>query len=368
MELTTRCTGCSTTEPDGAGVCRSCGTVALRPLRELPPAAPGTPLIRSRLGPDLWLKVEGANPTGTFKDRVMARLADEAVAQGSRGAVVASSGNAAVAAAAACLQRGLPLLVVVPATIDDVKLRPLRLRGTAVLRHGQDPSEAYALARFLAERYGLKELASTFHSSGAEYACRQIGHEIAAQLDTAPRAIAAAISVGPVLIGAGNGIVEVGGARPALLAGQAAGCAPIAAAFAAEADEVAPWTAPVTTRAGSIADRLSGYPHEATFALQAIRSSGGSVGAWGDEDLHRFRALLAATDGVDVELASAAAIGAALDWSGPGPVVAVLTGAGWRDTLLGDRPLPAPGTEAFQTATGIDDLHEEIDRWTNSSS
>jgi threonine synthase len=368
MELTTCCTGCSKVDPAGAGVCRSCGEVALRPLRDVQPAATGTPLIRSRLAEGLWLKVEGVNPTGTFKDRVMARLADEAVAQGSRGAIVASSGNAAVAAAAACLQRGLPLLVVVPATIDSAKLRPLRLRGTAVLRHGQDPSEAYALARFLAARYGLKELASTFHSSGTEYACRQIGHEIAAQLDTAPRAIAAAISVGPVLIGAGNGIVEVGGAPPALLAGQAAGCAPIAAAFEAEAEEVAPWTAPVATSAGSIADRLSGYPHEATFALRAIRSSGGSVGAWGDDDLHRFRELLAATDGVDIELASAAAVGAALDWHGPGPVVAVLTGAGWRETLMDDRPHPTPGTEAFQVVTGIDDLHEEIDRWTNSSS
>jgi threonine synthase len=368
MELTTRCTRCSNLDAEGAGVCHVCGDVALRPLRDVVSTAAGTPLIRSRLAQDLWLKVEGANPTGTFKDRVMAHLAGEAVDQGFPGAIVASSGNAAVAASAACLQRGLPLLVVVPATLDDAKLRPLRLRGTALLRHGQDPSEAYALARFLAERFGLKELASTFHSSGTEYACREIGREILAQLGQAPRAVAAAISVGPVLIGTGNGVVEAGGALPALLAGQAAGCAPIAAAFASAAERVAPWTAPVETSAGSIADRLSGYAHEATFALEAIRSSGGSVNAWADDDLHRYRELLATTDGIDVELASAAALGAALDWRGSGPVVAVLTGAGWRDTLTGDRPLPNTDTEAFQLAAGIENLHEEVEQWTNSSS
>lgn len=368
MELTTRCTGCSNVDPEGAGVCRSCGEVAVRPLRNVGPAAAGTPLIRSRLADDLWLKVEGANPTGTFKDRVMARLADEAVDQEAPGAIVASSGNAAVAAAAACLQRGLPLLVVVPATIDDAKLRPLRLRGTAVIRHGQDPSDSYALARFLADRYHLRELASTFHSSGTEYACRQIGHEIAGQLPVPPVAVAAAISVGPVLIGTGNGIVEAGGRPPALLGAQAAGCAPIAAAFAEEAEEVTPWAAPVETAAGSIADRVSGYPEEATYALRAIRSSGGTIRAWSDEDLQGFRELLATTDGVDVELASAAALGAALDWRGSGPVVAVMTGAGWRDTLMSDRPLADPGTERFQMLTGIDDLHEEVDRWKNSSS
>jgi threonine synthase len=131
---------------------------------------------------------------------------------------------------------------------------------------------------------------------------------------------------------------------------------------------VAPWAAPVETAAGSIADRVSGYPREATYALRAIRASGGSVRAWDDDALHGFRDLLATTDGIDVELASAAALGAALDWSGPGPVVAVMTGAGWRDTLLGDQPIPDRGTETFQSLTGIDDLHEEVDRWKNSSS
>lgn len=366
MDLTTHCARCGTPDACGGGRCPACGGVALRPKRATSPAPGTTPLVRSRLGEDLWLKVEGANLTGTFKDRVMARLADEAVAKGRRGAVVASSGNAAVAAAAACAPRDLPLVVVVPETIDASKLRGLAVRGTPVLRHGTDPSQAYGLARHLAARYGLEELASTFHSAGTEQACRAIGHELVGQLGGPPAAVAAAISVGPVLVGTGHGVEETGGPAPALLAAQAAGCAPIAAAFAAGAEHVEPWTEPVTTAAGSIADRLSGYADEASFALARVRASGGALSAWSDEQLRGFRNELARVDGVDVELASAAALGAARAWSGPGPVVVVLTGAGWRETLLGDGAEVSDDTTDFQTATGIDDLHQEVRRWTNS--
>lgn len=338
----------------------------LRALREQAACPATTPLVRSQLGDDLWLKVEGAQPTGTFKDRVMAQLTDEAVADGCHGAIVASSGNAAVAAAAACLQRQLPLLAVVPVTIDAAKLRPLALRGTSVLRFGRDPSEAYGLAHHLANRFGLRELASTFFASGAEFACRQIGHEVVGQLGCAPRAVAAAISVGPVLIGTGNGVVETGAPQPVLLAAQAAGCAPIAAAFATGSDRVELWQRPVTTAAGSIADRLSGYAGEGTFALGRIRASGGSVAAFTDQQLRALRDQLARTDGVDAELASAAALGVAREWDGEGPVVVVLTGAGWRDTLTGDDSAtiePTSGVVMFERAIGISGLMSAVDDW-----
>lgn len=366
MELTTICTGCERRDETGVGVCPACGRVARRLLRTTASVTATTPLVRSTLRDQLWIKVEGANPTGTFKDRVMALLAEEAVAAGARGAVVASSGNAAVAASAACLQRGLPLLVVVPTTIDPAKLRPLALRGTPVLRFGTDPSEAYGLARHLADRFGLQELASTFHSSGTELACRDIGHEVVAQLGVPPAAIAAAVSVGPVLVGAGNGVREAAGRTPALLAAQAAGCAPIVAAHDRGDDAVRPWTDPVTTAAGSIADRLTGYADEATHLLERIRETGGTATAYTDRELQELRSRLARHDGIDVELSSAAAIGAALAWTGAGPLVAVTTGAGWRDTLLGDATDDLPGLEGFAASTGIDELTEEVARWTGS--
>lgn len=368
MDLTTVCVVCAQEYPEGPGSCPMCGAVALRPLQARDTAHPTTPLVRSHLADDLWLKVEGAQPTGTFKDRVMAQLVTEAVSENARGAVVASSGNAAVAAAAACLQRSVPLLVVVPATIAASKLRGLALRGTTVLKHGRDPSEAYALARHLARRFELKELASTFHSSGTEFACRAIGHEIVAELGRPPAAVAAAISVGPVLVGTGHGVTEMTGVRPALLAGQAAGCAPIARAFDFADDAVVAWDGPIETTAGSIADRLVGYAAEGTFALGQIRDSGGAATAWPDSDLHRFRAELARQDGIDVELSSAAALGAARSWTGSGPVVAVLTGAGWRDTLLGEEPPVTFDTSAFERAADINGLQEEVQTWTTSSS
>jgi threonine synthase len=352
--------------PDGKGTCR-CGAVVLHPLRA-PPANTGharTPLLRSRLVPGAYWKVEGANVTGTFKDRVMEALVRDAVAGDAPGAVVASSGNAAVAAAHACRREDLPLLALVPSATPTIKLAPLRLRGVPVVAIDGDPSTAYAAAGALAQEFGLTELPSTFKASGTELACRSIGHEVVAQLEGTPVAVSAAISVGPVLVGTANGIQEAASAPPAMLGAQASGCAPIARAFTAGDDKVLPWEEPIATSAGSIADRLTGYAHEGTFTAAATRASGGWVRAWSDADLHRARRELAELDGLDVELASAAAVLAAQAWDGDGPVVGVLTGNGIRDTLEGvDVPTDPAPLDDFTARAGIDDVLEVLAPWT----
>ena len=324
-----------------------------------------TPLIpSSRRGDAVLWKYEGASITGTFKDRVMAQLVAEAVASGAVGAVVASSGNAAVAAAAACAPARLPLLAVVPASVPAAKLAPLHFRGVPAVTVAGDPSSAYAAAADLARAHRLVELASTFRSPGAELACRRIGHEIVEELGQPPAAIAAAISVGPVLLGTARGVREASGRMPHMLAGQAAGCAPIATAFQAGHDSVVPWSGPIDTAAGSIADRLNGYAHEGAFMAREIRASGGTVDAWGDDALRLARRELAADDGLDVELASAAGACSALAWSGSGPVIGVLTGAGWRDTAADAENLEPASAEEFASRIGAPDLLEDLQRWT----
>lgn len=348
----------------GIGVCPSCRSVILRPLRSEAGiehgAAFATPLVRSRLAENLFLKWEGANPTGTFKDRIMGILVAEAVARSAPGAVVASSGNAAVAAASAAARRGLPLLALVPTNIPDTRRAMLSSLGAAVMEVGHHPAAAYGLARFIARHTRLAELPSTFHASGAEYACRSIGHEIVDQLGEPPDALAAAVSVGPVLVGSGSGIRERTGRHVTLLGGQAAGCSPIAAAFATGAAQVTAWTDPIDSTATSIADPLIGYEHEATFFLDRVRASGGFVHAWPDGDLLDAQRELLAVDGIGVEMSSAAGLLAALDHRTTGPVVAILTGGLTRTAPDGSQPVPI---DEFSHRASQHDLQEVIETW-----
>lgn len=370
--MKTVCQSCGTAFAGTSGHCAACGGVCLRsdPWSAQPASAPShTPLVRSRI-PGLegtWLKVEGANPSGSFKDRVMDVLVREAVAEGAPGAVVASSGNAAVAAATHCARAGLPLLVLVPEQVPAPILAMVQLRGATILRAGEGPAAVHHLARLVSEKYGLPNLASTFGASGCEWACRSIGHEISAQLkDRDVTTLAASVSVGPVLVGAARGLAESGRPFPRMVAGQAAGCAPIARAFSEGSAEVHPWEGPVLTRATSIADRLTGYAPEGTFFLNLIRNGNGSVSAADDAILRDIRKDLARYDGLDVELSSCAAM-AALIASGLGgeESVCILTGAGVKETLTGWEAAP-PGAgvdEFFRSVLNDSAGTKEVEQW-----
>jgi threonine synthase len=377
--MTAVCQNCDHRQPGPRGICERCRGVALyqqpwhgADLSESPP----TPLVRTRV-PALkgaLLKVEGQNPSGSFKDRVMRVLVREAVESGAAGAVVASSGNAAVAAAAACAKEDLPLLVLVPDAVSPAAVAMVRLRGATVVQAGEGPAAVHGLAARLAGSFGLPNLASTFAAAGCEWACRGIGHEVAQQLgDRQVTRLAASISVGPVLVGAGHGLIEAGRPPVALVAGQAAACAPIARAFEDGAAAVTPWTDPAPTAALAIADRLTGYADEATYALGRIQASGGVVGATTDEEMLDLRAAFATYDGLDVELASCAAPAVLARTGQTGPeTVCILTGAGTKETLSRSAGIPAPEVEApvetFARRAGTGSaLLEEVKQWVRSS-
>ncbi|MFC4224233.1 pyridoxal-phosphate dependent enzyme [Lysinibacter cavernae] len=365
------CQSCGAVADAGVGRCHSCGGVCLRrePWQADARLAPSTtPLLTSRI-PYLHgakLKVEGAQPSGSFKDRVMAVLVAEAVAAGATGAVVASSGNAAVAAASHCARAGLPLLVLVPERVPAPIVSLVALRGATMIRVGDGPAAVHDLAHRLSNEFGLPNLASTFGASGCEWACRGIGHELFGQLGDAPvSAIAAAVSVGPVLLGAATGYQEAGGSPVRMIAGQAAGCSPIARAFA-DGGSVQPWADEVDTKATSIADRLTGYAPEATFFLERVLASGGYVGAAADRALAAIRSDLATYDGLDVELSSCAAIAALVQSGQAGPdAVAILTGAGIRETLAPGAPAAASGSLAdFCSMAQLGaDSEERVTQW-----
>ena len=368
------CQECFAHVDGDAGLCAGCGGVAIRPLRtrsELELQDGLTPIIRSRV-PELngtWLKLESASETGSFKDRIMRVLVKEAVQAGHSLAVVASSGNAAIAASFHSARAGLGLVVVVPTTLSPVALGLLRRFPILILQHGDGPADSHDLARRLAEHIGVPNLSSTFSSSGAELGCRTIGHEIAHQIpDVAITTVAASISVGPVLLGTRNGLVEAGRPETIMVAGQALGCSPIARAFDTGAEKVLPWTEPVSTKAASIADTLVPYAEEATFFLGQLRQSNGFMAAAEDDTLAAIRQQLREVDGVDVELACCAAVYALVKSGRAGAdAVAVLTGSGQRETLRDKESLEQnqhPQSRAVVApSSAVEDVLKEVEAW-----
>src|ERR1051326_7861576 len=111
----------------------------------------GTPLIHSdrlseRIGADVWLKYEGANPTGSFKDRGMTVAISKAVEEGAKAVICASTGNTSASAAAYAARAGIECAVLVPrGTLALGKLAPALVHGARVLEVDGNFDESLAL-------------------------------------------------------------------------------------------------------------------------------------------------------------------------------------------------------------------------------
>jgi threonine synthase len=109
--------------------------------------------ISERCGLDVWLKYEGANPTGSFKDRGMTLAVSKALEEGATAAVCASTGNTSASAAAYCARAGLALAVLLPeGAIARGKLAQAQIAGARVLAIQGGFDDALALVRGLVER------------------------------------------------------------------------------------------------------------------------------------------------------------------------------------------------------------------------
>ncbi len=303
------------------------------------------------------IKYEGNHLSGSFKDRIIGATLRELPGHvpDCAGVVVPSSGNAAVSAAALCARIGLPMVAVVPAATPDERIRPILARGGLVVRGGEGPAAAYALSDDIADELGYFPLHSTFSSPWAEWGCRSIGREIAGQLGTRPGMVVAPVSAGPVLVGTANGIREAGHAIPPMVAAQSAGCAPIARAFENGEDSVTPWTDAVDTRAGAIADRLTGYPQDGTRTLALIRESNGAAVTVPDDELTAARDALFRFDGIDAEFSACAGVAWLRKQTTPAPAntVCLITASGFKHTYAGDIPARDGTTGETPTETKI---------------
>jgi threonine synthase len=282
-----------------------------------------TPLVLAerlseRVGSEVWLKLEGLNPTGSFKDRGMTCAVSAAVREGAEAVVCASTGNTAASAAAYAGRAGLRCAVIVPeGKIAAGKLAQALMHGARVVALRGNFDEALKLVRQLAERHPIALV-----NSVNEY--RVAGQKTAAfeLLEDVPEIDALSIPVG----NAGNvtaywrGFVEAG-AAPRLFGYQAEGAAPLVQGAPVERPE---------TVASAI--RI-GNPARWEEAMDAFTGSRGMVRAVSDDEILDAYRFLAAHEGVFCEPASSASVAGLLKYGADGAqrVACVLTGHGLKD-------------------------------------
>jgi threonine synthase len=276
------------------------------------------PRISERAGREVLLKLEGANPTGSFKDRGMTCAVSAAVREGARAVICASTGNTAASAAAYAARAGLTGAVIVPeGKIATGKLAQALMHGARVVSFRGSFDRALELVRELADRHpvALVNSVNAFRLEGQKTGAFEILDEIG-EID------ALCIPVG----NAGNvtaywkGFQEAGSA-PRMLGFQAEGAAPLVRGEPVENPE---------TVASAI--RI-GNPARWEEAMGAIVGSSGAIAAVSDAEILEAWRLLAAEEGVFCEPASAAAVAGLLRHGAgdAGRVVCVLTGHGLKD-------------------------------------
>jgi threonine synthase len=283
-----------------------------------------TPLVRADhvselVGRDVWLKLEGLNPTGSFKDRGMTCAVSAAVREGAETVICASTGNTAASAAAYAGRAGLRGAVIVPeGKIATGKLAQALMHGARVVALRGNFDQALDLVRELCGRHpiALVNSVNPFRLEGQKTAAFEVLEDLGGDVD------AVCLPVG----NAGNitaywkGFVEMD-AAPAMFGFQAEGAAPLVTGERVEKPE---------TVASAI--RI-GNPARWEEAMTAMRDSRGGVQAVSDEQILDAYRLLAAREGVFCEPASAASV-AGLLAHGAGDaqrIVCVLTGHGLKD-------------------------------------
>jgi threonine synthase len=312
-----------------------------------------TPLIPAKRlaqkvcpGLELYLKVEGANPTGSFKDRGMTMAVSKAVEGKARGLMCASTGNTSASAAAYGAKAGLPVYVVVPAgNIALGKLTQALMHGARVIQIEGNFDQALTIVKDLCQETAIELVNSInpFRLEGQKTAAM----EICDQLGYAP--VIHALPVG----NAGNITAYWRGYREYHEAGQTQRSPRM---FGFQAEGAAPLVrGHVVDSPKTIASAIRiGNPASWCFALQAVEESHGYLDMVSDEEILRAYQLVASEEGVFCEPASAASLAGIekMNRAGllpqEGSIVCTLTGHGLKDPdtaiSVSYRPVTVPAT------------------------
>jgi threonine synthase len=270
-----------------------------------------TPLVRAdRLGErlglnDVWVKNETANPTHSFKDRVVSVALARAQELGFDTVACASTGNLAGAVAAHAAYAGLPAYVLIPADLEPAKILSAGVYGATIVgvRGNYD-----AVNRLCTEVSGEHESwafvnvnVRPFYAEGS----KTLAYEIAESLGwEVPDRIVAPIASGSLYTKVARGFQDfidaglVTGEIPKMNGAQAAGCSPVAQAFAAGTDVCRP------VKPDTIAKSLAiGNPADGPYAVDLARRSGGGIDSVTDDEIRAGIRLLAETTGIFTETA-----------------------------------------------------------------
>jgi threonine synthase len=294
----------------------------------------GTPLVAARelserTGCAVHLKVEGANPTGSFKDRGMTMAISKAVEEGSQAVICASTGNTSASAAAYAARAGLTCAVLVPTgKIALGKLAQALVHGAKLLEVEGNFDDCLTLARDLSQQYPVT-LVNSVNPDRIE-GQKTAAFEVVDTLGRAPDVHCLPVGNAGNITAYWRGYGEyadsgVSSSRPRMFGFQAAGAAPIV-----HGEPVAkPSTIATAIRIGNPASWQS--------ALRARDESGGTIRAVSDRQILAAYKLLATREGVFVEPSSAASVAGLLQAAEEGllnpgeTVVCTVTGHGLKD-------------------------------------
>ena len=320
-----------------------------------------TPLVRAerlseRVDAEVWLKVEGANPTGSFKDRGMTMAISKAVEAGSQAVICASTGNTSASAAAYAAKGGLTCAVLVPdGKIALGKLAQALVHGAKLLQVQGNFDDCLDLCRALSSDYPttLVNSVNPDRIDGQKTAAFEVCDALGDAPDIHCLPVGNAGNITAYWKGyreyADDGLTTH---RPKMLGFQASGAAPIVTG----ARVAAPQTIATAIRIGN--------PASWQQALDARDESGGDIQAVTDRQILSAYKLLAQREGVFVEPASAASVAGLLQAQAAGlvkageRVVCTVTGNGLKDPDWAIAGAPKPVTvansaEAAAAALGL---------------
>ena len=269
-----------------------------------------TPLLRAdalaeRLGlGEVWVKNDAANPTHSFKDRVVTVALAKARELGYEVVACASTGNLANAVAAHAAAAGLESYVFIPADLEEQKVLATGVYGTNLVKVRGNYDDVNRLCTQLAaeREWGFVNVnVRPYYAEGS----KTLGYEIAEQLGfELPDRIVAPVASGSLFTKIARGFEEwrevglVEGDLPVFNGSQAEGCSPVATAFAEGKSVCRP------VKPDTIAKSLAiGDPADGPYAVELARRTGGAIDAVSDDEIRAGIRLLAETTGIFTETA-----------------------------------------------------------------
>ena len=307
-----------------------------------------TPLVRAdRLAEELgmrelWVKDDSANPTHSFKDRVVSVALTAARQLGFTRVACASTGNLANSVAAHAARAGLESVVLIPADLEEAKVVQTAVYGGTLVAVDGSYDDVNRLCSELAETDAFEKTAFVNVNVRPYYAegSKTLGFEVAEQLGwRVPRQVLVPMASGSMLTKIDKAFAELaslGLVEPAewrVFGAQSTGCSPISTAFALGRDVVEP------VRPTGIAKSLAiGNPADGPYALDAVRRTGGAIADVDDDEIRDGIELLARTTGIFAETAG-------------GVVVATL-----RKLIAAGALDPAEQTVIYNTGDGLKTL------------